>query len=272
MSTLLLLTSERLDKEIRRANDAERKNAETMAILRSTIETKTLALQETARVSEELALYKLQFDNAQREIYKAQDLINQIEAQRREAEDAAARARTTARKLKEQNLVMLAKEEGRRLGYREGLARGRRMGYDEGRAVRFSTSRRDDYVDRSDDEFISDERDYVTVERPSNVHVHSPWAAPAREREPSGPQMPRYIYGLLRVPVADVCIEAPSVGEHHTRRSSYMRPLFLFQCLPHHAKRLSHMHLLFLFHGLLHHTKSLRYMCPLFLFQCLPLQ
>lgn len=173
MSTLLLLTSERLDKEIRRANDAERRNAETMALLRSTAEAKMLAQQETARVNEELGLYKLQFENAQREIYKAQDLINQIEAQRREAEDAAARARSTARKLKEQNLVMLAREEGRKLGYKEGLARGRRIGYEEGRALRYEKRRQDDYVDRSDD-VVSDEGDYVPVDRPPSRPLRSP--------------------------------------------------------------------------------------------------
>jgi hypothetical protein len=194
MSTLLLLTSERLEKEIQRANAAERKASDSVTLLRSTVEAKVLAQQEAARVSEELGLYKLQLENAQREIYKAQDLINQIEARRQEAEEAAARARSTARKLKEQNLVMLAREEGRQLGYREGLERGRRMGYEEGRgAVRFETSTQDDYVARSEDGSASDDQDYAPVDQATDDHLGPPFAAPTGKQEPLEPRAARYI-------------------------------------------------------------------------------
>ncbi|KAF8555447.1 hypothetical protein OG21DRAFT_1496293 [Imleria badia] len=86
---------------------------------------------ELARLREELKLYKLQLDNAQKEIFRAQDIIDRVESQRNEAEAEAARARTKARKLREEMLVMLAREEGRR-GYQEQLSMGRRIGYDEG--------------------------------------------------------------------------------------------------------------------------------------------
>jgi len=59
-------------------------------------------------------LYKLQLDNAQKEIFRAQDIINQVSAQKSEAEADAARARTKARKLIEENMVMIAHEEGMR--------------------------------------------------------------------------------------------------------------------------------------------------------------
>ena len=162
LSSLLVLTSERLDKETRRANDAERRVSEAIALARSTNEAKLIAQRDATRANEELRLYKLQYDNAQREIFKAQELIDQIEAERQEAEAAAARARSTARMLKEQNLIITAREEGRLVGYQEGLASGRRMAFEE-------RMRAGDYTEESDsgDEFI-------LPERPSNIRLRSP--------------------------------------------------------------------------------------------------
>jgi len=160
LNSLLVLTSERLDKEIRRANDAERRTSEAIALARSANEAKLIAERDATRVNEELRMYKLQYDNAQREIFKAQELIDQIEAERQDAEAAAARARSTARKLKEQNLIIMAREEGRQLGYQEGLATGRRMAYDE-------RMRAGDYTDDTEDEII-------LQEHPSNIRLRSP--------------------------------------------------------------------------------------------------
>lgn len=162
LSSLLVLTSERLDKETRRANDAERRTSEAIALARSANEAKLIAQRDATRANEELRLYKLQYDNAQREIFKAQELIDQIEAERQEAEASAARARSTARKLKEQNLVIVAREEGRLLGYQEGLATGRRMAHEERMRV-------SDYTEDSDS---NDE--VILSERPSNIRLRSP--------------------------------------------------------------------------------------------------
>jgi hypothetical protein len=74
----------------------------------------------------------LQLENAQKEIFRAQDIIDQVASQRNEAEAEAVKARTKARRLQEVMLGMLAREEGRRMGYKEGLSIGRRIGYDEG--------------------------------------------------------------------------------------------------------------------------------------------
>lgn len=162
LSSLLVLTSERLDKETRRANDAERRALEAIALARSANEAKLIAQRDATRANEELRLYKLQYDNAQREIYKAQELIDHIEAERQEAEAAAARARSTARKLKEQNVIIRAREEGRLLGYQEGLANGRMMAYEE-------STRAGDYTEESDS---GDE--VMLPELPSNIRLRSP--------------------------------------------------------------------------------------------------
>ena len=160
LSSLLVLTSDRLDKEIRRANDAERRTLEAIALARSANEAKLIAERDATRVNEELRMYKLQYESAQREIFKAQELIDQIEAERQDAEAAAARARSTARKLKEQNLIIMAREEGRQVGYQEGLATGRRMAYEE-------RMRAGDYTEDSEDEVM-------IPEHPSNIRLRSP--------------------------------------------------------------------------------------------------
>lgn len=171
LSSLLMLTSERLDKETRRANDAERRASEAIALARSTNEAKLIAQRDATRANEELRLYKLQYDNAQREIFKAQELIDQIEAERQDAEAAAARARSTARKLKEQNLIILAREEGRQLGYQEGLATGRRMAFEE----RVGAS---EYTEDS-----ASEDEVLLSEHPSNIRLRSP--TPGAHSRPS---------------------------------------------------------------------------------------
>ncbi|KAG1803916.1 uncharacterized protein HD556DRAFT_1226953 [Suillus plorans] len=93
------------------------------------------AQQEAAWRQEELRLYKLQLDNTQKEILRAQDILGVIEAQRDDAEAAATDTCSKARKLNEEHLIELAREEGRRLRYEEGIRCGRNTGYREGRVV-----------------------------------------------------------------------------------------------------------------------------------------
>jgi hypothetical protein len=186
LSTLLMLTSERLDKETRRANDAERRASEAITLARSANEAKLIAQRDSTRANEELRMYKLQYENAQREIFKAQELIDQIEAERQDAEAAAARARSTARKLKEQNLIIMAREEGRQVGYEEGLATGRRMAYDE-------RMRTGDYTEDS-----ASEDEILLPQQPSNIRLRSPTpgvgsrpsSRPPAARQPPPPPPP----------------------------------------------------------------------------------
>lgn len=114
----------RLDGETLRAQEAERRALELAERFKVVNDARLASQQELQRVSEELRLYKVQYDNAQREILRGQEILKDMEAQRDDAEAAAARARTTARKLKEQQLMMRAREEGRKAGYEEGLRRG----------------------------------------------------------------------------------------------------------------------------------------------------
>ncbi|THH32827.1 hypothetical protein EUX98_g1318 [Antrodiella citrinella] len=140
--TLLVLTTERLDSETRRADQAEQRVIDTLHRLRAAHEATTASRAETARANETLQLYKLQLDYAQREIHRAQDILNQVENERAEAAAEAARARSTARRLREDNVITKAREQGRREGYQEGLSVGRSMMTAEGRVSPRAMNRR----------------------------------------------------------------------------------------------------------------------------------
>lgn len=61
------------------------------------------------------------------EIFRAQEIVERVDRQRVEAEEAALRAREKHRKLAEARAVDVAMEEGRRMGYEEGLKQGRML-------------------------------------------------------------------------------------------------------------------------------------------------
>lgn len=105
--------------------------------------------------------------------------------EKHDAEEEAARARTKARQLQEEKIVMLAREEGRRQGFKEGLSRGRRIGFEEGRSIAY-----DDGPPRRADEYIGDgyepEEESIDVRRrvrsPEN---RTPIVQPQPMRAPS---------------------------------------------------------------------------------------
>jgi chromosome segregation ATPase len=128
---MLLSVTEQLKQESQRADDNERRAREAIQRFRAINDARVAAQQDSARANEELRMYKLQLDYAQKEIYKAQAILESLEDQRHDAETNAAKARNVARRLREDNLVDLAREEGRRLGLQEGLSRSRRLGFDQ---------------------------------------------------------------------------------------------------------------------------------------------
>ncbi|KAF8555406.1 hypothetical protein OG21DRAFT_902109 [Imleria badia] len=131
INTATVVTTQHLEAEKTRANVAERR---ALHRLRMATESRERAEQESARLREALKLCKLKLENAQTEIFQAQDVIDQVTFQRIDAEAEVGRAGTEARKLEEETrtLVMLAREEGRRMGFQERLSVGRRISYDKG--------------------------------------------------------------------------------------------------------------------------------------------
>ncbi|KAH9977822.1 hypothetical protein BGW80DRAFT_1284371 [Lactifluus volemus] len=164
---MLLSVTEQLKKESQRADDNERRAREAIQRFKAINEARTAAQQDAARATEELRLYKLQLEHAQQEIYKAQNILDSLEAQRHDAEASAAKARTVARKLKEDTLVDLAREEGRQLGLKQGLARGRRLGFEQTRST--SSDRRDSQVILNDLPPEQDHEDDVGSLTPTSV-------------------------------------------------------------------------------------------------------
>ncbi|KAF8061848.1 hypothetical protein FPV67DRAFT_299193 [Lyophyllum atratum] len=124
-NTLLRL----LAHETARADAAERElmkdHEAVISRVRSIKEAQLRAEAELVRVTSELALYKLQLDIAQREILRAQTIVDDVERARAEAEERGVKDREQIRKLVLQRAVEVAREEGRREGWKLGLERGR---------------------------------------------------------------------------------------------------------------------------------------------------
>ncbi|KAI9448071.1 hypothetical protein H4582DRAFT_58651 [Lactarius indigo] len=131
---MLLSVTEQLKQESQRADENERRAREAIQRFKAINEARLSAQQDAARAKEELRLYKIQLEYAQQEIFKAQDILDSLESQRHDAEASAAKARNVARKLKEETLVDLAREEGRRIGLQEGISRGRSLGVEHARS------------------------------------------------------------------------------------------------------------------------------------------
>ncbi|KIP07740.1 hypothetical protein PHLGIDRAFT_127424 [Phlebiopsis gigantea 11061_1 CR5-6] len=126
--TLLVLTNDRLEAETRRADQAEQRVVDVLQRLRAANEATALARAEASRAQQEVRLYHMQLEQAQREINRAQEIVDQVEKARVEAEEEAARSRSVARKCREQWVLSKAREQGRQQGFAEGLERARRMG------------------------------------------------------------------------------------------------------------------------------------------------
>lgn len=134
---LLDVALERLDRESRRAQEAEKRALEVAERFRVVNEARLIAQQEASRLNEELNLYKLELTHARDEIERNSEVFKSLEAQRDDAEASAARARSTARKLREEQIKTRAREEGRLQGFKEGTKRG----YEQGKLAAYSRRR-----------------------------------------------------------------------------------------------------------------------------------
>ena len=193
---MLYNANEQLKNEKQRADDANRKALEAAHLFRNAENARILAEQNAKRADEvrpfiamlltqwltyqkELRLYKVQLDNAQKEIYRAQEVLSTVDHQRQQAEEDAARARTTARALKEEKLIQMAREDGRRSGMEEGIQRGRDLGYEEGRAAGYEQGRStaDDIMDR----LLSNEQRSIPL---TQIHYSSSPPSPQHPQPP----------------------------------------------------------------------------------------
>ncbi|THH18594.1 hypothetical protein EW146_g2422 [Bondarzewia mesenterica] len=149
MRRALRAALDQLDQSRSRASHAESIAREMTERVREADNARLAAMRNGSTAREELGMYKVQLSNAQSEIQRAQGLLMDQERLRHEAEASAARARDTARKLQQERLIELAREEGRAMGYREGVMAGQRIGFMDGRVA--------DYDDRRDRHAVEDD-------------------------------------------------------------------------------------------------------------------
>ncbi|KAJ7625580.1 hypothetical protein FB45DRAFT_921808 [Roridomyces roridus] len=190
---------DRVEAETSRALEAEHATQQTLNQFRVVNEAKVTAERFLAKTSEELRLWKFQFEHAQKELKRAQDMVHLVERQRDDAEKEAVKARTTARQLHEQRLITDAMEEGRRLGYKAGLRRARQeMAYTLG-----GTSTYDD-TDVEPEEgraYTTDEPD-SGLDAPLNASPLPPIRSPQIIRMPEAPQSPSAAAAPPTIPLA----------------------------------------------------------------------
>lgn len=129
----LSLVTSQLAFEQDRADTAERKFKDILTRFKDANNTRLVAQADVARLTEELRLYKVALEQAQKEIFKAQNVLQQVEDQKREAEEEVTKLRRKVRKMNEERIVELAREEGRKQGLREGIQMGNDVGYLNGR-------------------------------------------------------------------------------------------------------------------------------------------
>ena len=123
----LHIAVERIQSDARQAAAAERERvtSETLEHLRLLDERQRAAQQESYKAVQDLRLSQLQLQAAHDKIARAEEMLRLVEHQRDDAEIAAAEARAKARQLHQERIFQAAREEGRRLGFEEGLRKGR---------------------------------------------------------------------------------------------------------------------------------------------------
>ncbi|KAJ2918039.1 hypothetical protein MD484_g2370, partial [Candolleomyces efflorescens] len=121
LKKVLQTTLQQLDEVSQKVSDYERDTREAAERFKQLNDSRMAAEHNASTANQQLHLYQFQLSNAQKEILTAQETVKTLEKQKEEAEDMAARARARARKLHQKQLVLSAKEEGRRVGFEAGI-------------------------------------------------------------------------------------------------------------------------------------------------------
>ncbi|KDQ59955.1 hypothetical protein JAAARDRAFT_637570 [Jaapia argillacea MUCL 33604] len=235
LHSIYTITSNQLAQETNRADSLTSQLQTALGHIRTLTQTNRTLTLDVTRLSSELTLYKSQLDIAQKEILRAQAVVDELEQARKEAEEEAAKARSIARRFKEERLVDGAREEGRREGFRDGLERGRREGLRDARtAVEIGRRRfgRDIIVEEAYDDYAEEEEEQESPARaatppppPPRTPVPPPGVVYSAPRPPSSNRSRR---PAPRVHIPDVAQIAPPLP-----RATLTTPLRLDS--PHHA-------------------------------------
>ncbi|KAE9404080.1 hypothetical protein BT96DRAFT_854298, partial [Gymnopus androsaceus JB14] len=123
-SESLKLSLEEAQKELAaqryRIEEAERNLLQVTSAFMKANKERLDALQSAAIAEQERELFRAQLLTAQSDIDKARIVVRNIDEQRVQAEKDAAKYKRSTRELREERLVLAAREEGRRVGFKEG--------------------------------------------------------------------------------------------------------------------------------------------------------
>ncbi|KAG0706092.1 hypothetical protein DFH29DRAFT_903561 [Suillus ampliporus] len=156
LRSTLRSTGNRLDQEMRRANQAESK-AEFAELrvreLTSSVSAaemgKRYAELDAGRANEEIRRHQMRIESLEKEVKQLHADIRILERQRNEADESASRARDTARKfqieLSKQQIKGQGIEESRRYGSKKWFVTGHNEGWDAGYAEGFEDGREDGF-------------------------------------------------------------------------------------------------------------------------------
>src|SRR6266478_3271025 len=123
---------DKLDQSRVRASHAEKLAIDTLLRVREAEEERANAMRQASTAREELGKYKALLDNAHGEVRRAQQMLRDQDQLRYEAEASAARDRDNARLMKQRRLIDLAREQGRKIGFNEGIQVGQSIGHHGG--------------------------------------------------------------------------------------------------------------------------------------------
>lgn len=141
-TAFLNLTNERLARETTRADEAERQAAQILSHFKSAHEAKLKLEADFLHLQTELSICKVQLELAQQgaslsaymrsiNLYAETERVNRnlkrVDEERIAAEDEARRTKDKLRKVLAERAVDHAKEQGRRMGFEEGLRQGRAL-------------------------------------------------------------------------------------------------------------------------------------------------
>ncbi|KAF8557588.1 hypothetical protein OG21DRAFT_1406834 [Imleria badia] len=165
LKSLLRSTGDRLDREIRRANQAvsraehaESRVHELTARVSKAESSKYVVELEAARAKEEIRRYQLQIEGLERDVKRLQADVALLEKQRNEADECAARARDTARKfqmeLRNVQARQVGREEGMRYGMHKWFKTGRIEGFDAGQVEGFESGHTEGYDQGREQGFV----------------------------------------------------------------------------------------------------------------------
>lgn len=214
LNQLLKLTLAKLDEQSRRATDAERRATESLVRARAAIDARAQSDADATAARTELALYKMQLEQAQREINRAQEYLDGLEARRHDAEQDAARARSVARKLQEERAIEAALEQGKQQGFNEGLRQGILLGRREVEIIQPRSRRRQEEHNR---------RPSSRPHRPTDVRFtrvipESPQQSPSERSSPDERRVqPGYVPSLLHLHLLNPLIASHSLSPDQPR-------------------------------------------------------